>query len=174
MSSHDPEASHCVGVVEWIGSDGDKKRGLRNFTGSNLQQSLARFFGEMAGDIQQTVFIRIADPAHPLEWNAVAKQLIVQHTCRWTRLRRRLALYFDVYGNLNLPDSLVDLDDLHCAGTGMRLQLASLRPPVCLVVVVDVAEHEVTLGSMDDDPDVLANSHGPEVAIFCSIKPMEL
>ena len=137
---HDPEASHRVWVVERVGSGGDRKGGLWSSTSSNLQQRFARLFREMAGDVQQVVLVRVAHAAQPLDWNAVAQQLIIRHPRSRPRLRRRLALCFDVDGDLDLSDSLVNLDDLHRAGTGMGLHPAVMRPLVGVVVVVDVAQ----------------------------------
>ena len=136
---HDPEASHRVWVVERACSSGDWKGGLRSSTGGNLQQGLTRFFREMAGDVQQVVLIRVAHAFQPLDWNAVTQQLIIRHPRSWRRLQRRPALYFDIHGDLDLPDSLVYLDDLHRAGMGMGLHPAAMRPLVGVVVVVDVA-----------------------------------
>ena len=80
----------------------------------------------------------------------------------------------DIYRDGNLLDSLSHLYQLGSAGLGMGLQLASFCPPVRLVVVVDVAEHEAALGPVDNDPDVAANPDGPEVAVSRAIKPVEL
>ena len=162
---HDPEASHRVWVVERVGSSGDRKGGLWSSTSSNLQQGFASLFREMAGDVQQAVLIRLAQAVQPLDWNAVAQQLIIQHSRCWTRLRWYRALRFDEDGDLNLPDSLLYLDDLHRAGTGMGLHSAAMRPLVGVVVVVDVAQRHAVARLVDDYADVLIHTGGSKAAV---------
>ena len=40
--------------------------------------------------------------------------------------------------------------------------------------MIDVAEQEAVLGAVDDDADVRADSHGPEVFITGAVEPVEL
>ena len=47
----------------------------------------------------------------------------------------------------------------------MRLELASLGPVVSLVVMVHVAKQKAPLRLMDDEPDIGAHPHRPEVLV---------
>ncbi len=66
----------------------------------------------------------------------------------------------------DLLHGLPDLDQLCGAGLRMRLQLAPSRPVIRLVVVVDVAEQEIGIALVNDQPDVAAHPHRPEVLVL--------
>ena len=66
----------------------------------------------------------------------------------------------------DLLHGLPNLDQLRGAGLRMRLQLAPLRPVIRLVVVVDVAEQEAGSALVNDQPDVAAHPHRPEVLVL--------
>lgn len=48
----------------------------------------------------------------------------------------------------------------------MRLQFASFRPVVSLVVVVNVTEQKGCIALMDDQANVAANTHRPEIFVL--------
>ena len=48
----------------------------------------------------------------------------------------------------------------------MGFQLTTLGPVVSPVVVIDVAEQKAALSLVDDQPDIAANTNGPEVLIL--------
>ena len=56
----------------------------------------------------------------------------------------------------------------------MCLQLAAFGPLVGSVVMIDVAEQQAALRAMDDQPDVAADTHGPEVFVFGFVELVEL
>ena len=41
-------------------------------------------------------------------------------------------------------------------------------------MVIDVAEQEAVLGAVNDDADVRADAHGPEIFITGAVEPVEL
>ena len=52
----------------------------------------------------------------------------------------------------------------------MRLQFASFRPVVSLVVVVNVTEQKICIALVDDQPDITTNAHRPKVFV---LRPVE-
>src|SRR5437867_2257951 len=56
----------------------------------------------------------------------------------------------------------------------MDLQLSALRPLVGFVMVIDVAEQEAFTALVDNQPDVAADPHGPEVWIFRLVQLVQL
>ena len=48
----------------------------------------------------------------------------------------------------------------------MRLQFASFRPVVSLVAVVNVTEQKGCIALMDDQANVAANTHRPEIFVL--------
>ena len=73
----------------------------------------------------------------------------------------------------DLLHRLADLDQLRRAGLGMRLQLAPLGPVVGLVVMIDVAEQQAASRLVDDQPDVAADPHRPEVLVLRLVELVE-
>jgi hypothetical protein len=59
----------------------------------------------------------------------------------------------------DLLDGLTYLHKLRRAGLGMRFELATLRPIVSLVVVVDVAEQKARFAAVNDQPNVAVYPH---------------
>jgi hypothetical protein len=55
----------------------------------------------------------------------------------------------------------------------MRLQLPPLGPVIGLVVVVDVAEKEACIAFMNDQPNIAARPHRPEVLVSRFIELVE-
>lgn len=72
-----------------------------------------------------------------------------------------------------LPPRFTDLYELCGTGGRMGLQLAPCRPVVVLVVVIDVAQQETALCLMDNEPDIRANTDGPEVLVLCRVERVE-
>src|SRR5213593_3517701 len=56
----------------------------------------------------------------------------------------------------------------------MDLQLSTLRPLVGFVVVIDVTEQEAFTALVDNQADVAADPHRPEVWVLRLVEPMKL
>jgi len=55
----------------------------------------------------------------------------------------------------------------------MRLQLPPLSPVVGFVMVIHIAEQQAALCLVDDEPDVAARPHRPEVLVLCLVELVE-
>ena len=78
-----------------------------------------------------------------------------------------------VHRDNDLLDRLAYLDQLCCAGFRMRFQFAPLRPVIGLVVVIDVAEQQARLAPVNDQPDVAAHPHRPEILVLRLVELVE-
>ena len=119
----------------------------------------------MTGDIEDAVLVCGVDVEKPLYGDSIAQQLVVRQTGEGKVLRLRFLRYRNIYGNGYLLDGLSYLDKLSGASPWMGLQLPALGPPIGVVVVVDVAQHEAVLRLVDNDPDVSADPDRPEVSV---------
>ena len=81
------------------------------------------------------------------------------------RFRRRRDGSLHVHGHRDFLDDLAQLDQLGRAGGGVGLQLATLRPPVGIVVTPDVAQDHILAGAVEDDPQVEVDASRPEIGI---------
>ena len=59
------------------------------------------------------------------------------------------------------------------ASCGMRFQLPPLQPVVRLVVVPDEAQHQARGALVNDQADVAAHAHGPEVLVLRLVEPVK-
>ena len=146
--------------------------------GRQFQQRLGRLRRQVVGQDQQRVLGRLLDVAEPLRRHAVAEQFVVGlvgEQRRFLRGRRRRQGQFRLHIDRDddLLDGLADFDQLRGARFGMRLQLAAFRPVIGLVVVIDVAEQKAGGRLVNDQPDVAAHPHRPEVLVLCLVELVE-
>src|SRR6266567_7053966 len=80
----------------------------------------------------------------------------------------------DLSRGRSLPDGLVNLDELRGPRLGVRLEPAALSPAVSRVMMIDVAEQQAVACLMNDQPDVAAGAHRPEVLVFGAVDSVEV
>src|ERR1044072_1792688 len=113
----------------------------------------------------------LAHIAQPLYGNAVTQQFFVvqvreQRGPWWLRLWD-----FDI--NRDLLDPLAYLDQLSRASRWMRLQLPTLGPGVGLVMMIDVTQQKTRSCFMNDQPNITARTHRPEILILGLVEPVK-
>ena len=163
-----------IRVLERVDTHGRCGGHLRRAAGGQLQQRLCGFTRQVAEEVEDGVLIGGMDIGQPLHGHPVAQQLVVRQASERLRLGRRLLRLWHVDGNGDLLDGLPHLDQLRSAGSRVGLQLPALGPPVGIVVVVNVAEHEAVLRLVNDDPDVEVDPDRPEVGVPRAIEPVQL
>ena len=175
---HHAEAALGIGMIERIRRRHGGLRHARLATGRQFQQRLRRLGGQMVGQGQQRVLGRLPDIGEPLGGHAVAEQFVIGRlgenaasSRRPASAPRQFRLHID--RDDDLLHRLADLDQLRGARLRMRLQLAPFRPVVGLVVVIDVAEQEARLAPVNDQPDVAADPHRPEVLVLRLVELVE-
>ena len=144
------------------------------FAHRELQQGFLGFLWQMRDDIEQRVFIRLANVIHPFfghtevhqfELAQISEQLLLR------RCRRRCDRLRDE--NLDLLHALAHLDELHRTRSWMTFDLAPLSPFVGGVMMIDVGQQETGRGAVDNHPDVRAYADRPEILILGAIKLVE-
>ena len=174
------EASLGVGMLESLWSDDLRGHGhLNRDAGASrrlpshceTQQSLGRLAGKVVRKVKDAVLGGRPHVVEPFNGNAVFKKALGRDLGEEHRLGRSRPLLLHVDGDDDLLDGLADLHQLGSAGLRMRLQPAPLGPLIGPVVVIDVAEQQAAVGPMDDEPDVAAHPHRPEVPVP---RPVEL
>ena len=128
----------------------------------------------MVGHLEQGVFRRAPHVGEPLRRHAVVQELVVRGIDEQGRFRLRRPRRVDVGRDDDLLDALADLDELRRAGLRMPLDLPPLRPGVRVVVVPGIAQQKTVIGFVDDQPDVSAHPHRPEVLVLRAIKLVKL
>ena len=143
----------------------------RRSAGSQFQQRLRGLVWQMVGKIEEAVVVCAAHIGQPLGRYTVVQQFFIGNVGKgeWSGL-----LYLHVDRDLDLLDRLAHFDQLGRAGPGVGLQPALPRPAVGGIVVIDVAEQEAILCAVNDDADVRADAHGPEIFITGAVEPVEL
>ena len=114
----------------------------------------------------------------PFGGHAVAQQLVVcpagkdcPRRLGWWRCKREFRLNVDRHHNLQ--HSFTNLDQLGGTRRRMRFHPPASGPVVGLVVVVHVAKQQAVLNPMDDEADVAADPHRPEVLVLCLVEFVE-
>ena len=128
----------------------------------------------MAGQRKHGILGGIAHVAQPLARHPVAQQTILGDIGKQSRLRRRRALLLHVLRDDNLTHRLADFHKLRRASLRVGFQPPPLRPLVGFVVVIDVAQQEAAPRPVNDQPDIQAHPHRPEVGIFGLVELVEL
>ena len=143
-------------------------------SGGEVQQQLACLARQMLRNLEERLFRRGAHIVHPLHRHAMAEEHPVRHLGEQPFRRLRLRCRFDVLRDDDFPHRLTHFDQLRRASLRMPLDLASLGPGVRRVVMIDVAEHQARCRLVDDQPQIAADTNGPEVRILRLAQPMEL
>lgn len=78
-----------------------------------------------------------------------------------------------ILGKRNLFYGLPDLDQLRRAGLRVRLQLPPFRPVIGVVMMADIAQEHAFRRPVNDEPDVAADTNGPEIRIPGLVQLME-
>lgn len=149
-------------------------RQRRRAAGRQFKQGFGRLTGQVVGQFQQRILVGSLHIGQPPLRHAIGQQLGVTIFREQFRLlpRGRPAV-LDVLRNEDLLDTLADLDKLRCAGGRVHFQLAPLGPLIGLVVVIDIAEQQTASGLVDDQTNVTADTHRPEVRVFGSVELVE-
>lgn len=138
------------------------------------QQGLGRLAGKVVRKVKDAVFGGRPHVVEPFNGNAVFKKALGRDLGEERRLGQSRPLLLHVDGDDHLLDGLANLHQLRSAGLRMRLQPAPLGPLIGLVVVIDVAEQQTAVGPMDDEPDVAAHPHRPEVPVSRLVELVKL
>ena len=166
------------GVQRWRLAEHARRRLNRRATRREFQQRLGCLRRQVVGEIEQGILGRRLHVIQPLDGNAVAKQLVVrgvrEDLARLIGNRGGRGFDIDVPGNLDFAHHLANLHDLGCTRSRMLLETPSLRPAVRRVVMIDVAEQKVRTELVDDQAQVAADSHGPEVLVLRTVNLVEL
>ena len=169
---HHAEPAQRVGMGKRVGRD--KRRRPPQHAGAGIvQQRLPRLGGQMVGQRQERILGRGLHIGDPVLGNANRQQVLGRQRLkqqpraqrRWLSRHRRRDQFLD---------PLPDLDDLDGAGARMRLDAAPLRPEIGVVMVADIGQQEACLGLVNDDADVAAGAHRPEMRIARPINAMKL
>ena len=152
-------------------------RPCRGAARCEIQQCLGRLCRKVIGEVQQGFLGCLLHIVQPLAGNAAAKQFVVPDVVEdSTSVIRDFAgdgLDFDVPRHLDFEHLLADLDDLRRPGSRMLLETPSLGPAICGVVMADVAEQKVRTGLVDDQAEVAADSHRPEIPVLRAVNPVK-
>jgi hypothetical protein len=127
----------------------------------------------VGSDIEERVFVGCFDVVQPLGRHAVRQQGLIGHVGEQCRLGRRRLLDLDVLRHLDFEHLLANLDDLHRPGLRVALDSPAFGPLVRLVVMIHVAEQQAGIGLVDDQPNVAADPHRPEVLVLRSVQLVE-
>src|SRR3990167_6480877 len=71
----------------------------------------------------------------------------------------------NIFWNNDLLHRLAYLDQLRRARLRMGLQLAPFRPVIRLVVVIHIAQQQTGIGLVDDQTNIAAHPHRPEILV---------
>ena len=119
----------------------------------------------MVGQREQRVLVGGADVGQPFGWDAVAQQRVVAEVREKAGFGRGRDFFLHVKRHDNFANGLADFHELRSSSRRVYFQFSPLGPMVGVVVVIDVAEQEVGVGLVDDQPDVAAHAHRPEVLV---------
>ena len=164
---HDPKAPLGIGMGKGIAPGHHGGAGWRGTPGRQLEQGLRRLSGQMTGQIEEAVFIGLTDIRQPVGGDAIVQQVVVRPGGEQAGLGD--GGYRD--GGGDFDDALADLHELGGAGAGMDLQLASGGPFIGGIVMIDVAEQQAAVRAVDDEAQIAAGAHGPEILVP---RPVEL
>src|SRR5207245_603461 len=135
---------------------------LRCSAGCEFENSFCGLGREVPSESEQAILVGLTHVSQPFRGHAVSQKHLVrsagQRSCDGFRRGSRL----HVRGDDNLAYRLAELDDLRSAGRGMRFQLATLRPRVRAIMMIDVAEEETGVGPVDDEPYVGVHPYRPK------------
>ena len=166
---HYAETALGVGMIERIRDRSHRLRHAGFAARGKLEQRLGGFTGQTIRQKQESVFRGLSHVIQPLRRHAVAEQLVVclageQWWLGCLSRRGQFRLHIDRHDDL--LDRLADFHELRGTGLGMGFQLAPLGPVVSLVVVIDVTEQQAALRLVNDEPEVAAHPHRPEVFVL--------
>ena len=163
---HHPEAALGVGVIERI-RDGRRRFHRPRFAaGGDFQKGFGRLSGKALGQEQEAVFGGLAHVLQPLCRHAVAQQLILGRFGEEGRLGGQGDFRLHIDRDNDLLHRLADFHQLRGSGLRMGFQLPPLGPVVGFVMVTHEAEQQAALRSVNDEPDVRAHAHRPEVLVL--------
>ena len=117
--------------------------------------------------LQQCVLLHDGtDIREPLVRHAVAKQLAAEEVGEERKSRGSRPFLVHVARDDDLLDELPHFDELGRAGPRVDIQAAALSPCVGRIVMPDVTEQEAGVCLVDDQADIAADAHGPEVLVL--------
>ena len=164
------EAALRIRMGKGIGALGCGRSGRRGDAGRQVQQRLGGLLGQVVRQVEQRSVGGGAHVRQPFGRHTVAEQRGVGDTGEQWRARWGRLLHLDIAGDDDLLDALTHLHQLGSAGRGMDLQLAPLGPFVGLVVMIDIAEQHAARRLVDDQADIAADAHGPEVLVLGAVE----
>ncbi len=148
-------------------------RHLRCAAGGQLQHRFHGFGRQVGSQGQQAIFIGLPHIVQPLFGHAISQQLLIRHAKQWTTHLPRCGFSLDVRGNHDFADRLAQLDHLRSAGRRMGFEFPPFGPTVGAIVVIDVAEQQRLIGSVDDQADISVHADRPEPLVFRAIELVE-
>jgi len=134
--------------------------------GRKLEQRFGRLGRQVIGERQQRVLVGLANVGQPFRGHAIAEQRVVGQSIEQLLACCSGLRGLDVGRDDDLAHGLPYLDKLRGAGLRVGLQLTSLGPAIRLVVMVDVAQQQAARGSVDDQANVAADAHRPEIPVL--------
>mgnify|MGYP000399456480 CR=1 FL=1 len=136
-----------------------------------VEDSFGGLGGKVRRHIQDVALRGLQHVIDPLDGNAPIQQVARRHLMEQEDGWRRS---LDVARDDDLLHPLADLHQLRGAGAGMRLQLATLGPGVGGIVMAHVGEEQAARCPVDDQPQVAADTHRPEVLVLRLLQLVKL
>ena len=120
----------------------------------------------------------LLDIDKPLNGHTVTEEFVIRRVGEdgiffGGRLRPRRHFDLDVHRDNDLLHRLPYLDQLRSARPRMCFQLAPFCPVVRAVVVIDVTKQEARFALVNDQPEVTAYAHRPEVLVLGLVELVE-
>jgi hypothetical protein len=138
---------------------------------SQHQQRLGRFRRKVIREIEKVVLRRPPNLLQPLRGHSTREQIVHRRIGKQRPLRSRR---LHVPRKHHLLHALPNLHPLRGTRLRMRLQPTALRPAISRVVMVRVAQQQASLRPVDDQPNVAADPHRPEVLVLRLLELVEL
>ena len=98
----------------------------------------------------------------------------LRHILKQCRLCRHQTIRNDINRGRNLLNRLANLNELCRPSLGVRFELAPLRPLICLIVMVDIAQQQAVSAAMNDQANITTDAYGPKIRITGGIQLVEL
>jgi hypothetical protein len=146
------------------------------FSYGEIEQCLSRFARKMGGQVEDRILGCRSNIREPVLRNPIHQQLVIRILSKERRQDRLGRNQFCLDGPVHeyFLNALPHFDNLRSTSSRMGLNSSPFSPFICCVVVVNVANQKAVFRLVDDQTDVTAHPHRPEILVLGLVDAVEL